>query len=74
MSFTHETMWLKDYYMSRINLEVRAMVEQEGVVRIRVGDQNSSHLYVASENDDSGLTPRRFHADIDDMHELRNPK
>ena len=37
--------------------------------------QNSSHLYVASENDESGLTPPRFQADVEaDMHELRNPK
>lgn len=61
MKFTNETVWLKDYYLSRVNLEVRAVAEQEGVVRIKVGDgTNSSHLYVASENDDSGLTPRRF--------------
>lgn len=68
-------MWLKDYYLSRINLEVRPATDQEGVVRIRVGDNNSSHLYVASEQDDSGLTPPRFQADVEaDMHELRNPK
>ncbi len=37
--------------------------------------QNSSHLYVASENDNSGFTPPRFEADVEaDMHELRNPK
>ncbi len=41
-------------------MEVRSATEQEGVVRIRVGDNNSSHLYVASEQDDSGLTPPRF--------------
>ena len=36
--------------------------------------QKSSHLGVASENDESGLTPPRFHADVEaDMHELRKP-
>ncbi len=76
MKFTDETLWLKDYYISRVNMEVRPTAEQEGFVRIKVGDgTNSSHLYVASENDDSGLTPRRFQADVEaDMHELRNPK
>lgn len=30
---------------------------------------------MASENDESGLTPPRFQADVEaDMHELRNPK
>lgn len=48
----------------------------EGIVRIKIGDvSNSSHLYVPSENDDSGMTPPRFQADVEaDMHELRNPR
>ena len=49
MSFSPETLWLRDYYTSRINLEIRSKENQEGVVRIKVGDNNISHLGLASE-------------------------
>ena len=75
MTFKPESIWLKDYYVSRVALEVKEGIN-EGIVRIKVNDTNSSHLYIASDQDDSGLTPPRFHADMDeDMHgELRNPR
>jgi hypothetical protein len=75
MTFRPESIWLKDYYISRVALEVKEGIN-EGIVRIKVNDTNSSHLYIASDQDDSGLTPPRFHADMDeDMHgELRNPR
>jgi hypothetical protein len=44
MHFTKESMWLKDYYLSRIQLEIRPMREQEGVLSIKAIDEQSSHL------------------------------
>lgn len=65
MSFGQENAWLKDFYLSKIQLKVRSVEEQEGIVRIRVGDGSSpSHLYVPMDtSDESGLMPRRFQAD-----------
>jgi hypothetical protein len=72
MKFTGENIWLKDYYTSRIQMKIKE--NQEGLVRLRVGDHNSSHLAIASEQDDSGLTPAKFQGDLEaDIHELRNP-
>jgi hypothetical protein len=47
----------------------------EGHVRLKmVFDNNSSHLCIATEQDDSGMTPPRFQADFDDSDALRNPQ
>jgi hypothetical protein len=48
----------------------------KGIVKVKFGDVNSSHLMMASDEKSlSGLTPPRFHADTDeDMHELRFKK
>lgn len=73
--FTNETLWLKDYYLSKIRGELRQPSECEGQVKLRVVlDSNSSHLLIASEQDESGMTPPRFQADFDDSDALRNPQ
>ena len=65
MSFSTENMWLKDYYLSKIRLAVRQPTDNEGGVRLRlILDNNSSHLYVASFQDESGMTPPRFQAEL----------
>lgn len=48
MTFRPESIWLKDYYISRVALEVKEGIN-EGIVRIKVNDTNSSHLYIASD-------------------------
>lgn len=54
-------MWLKDFYISKIRGEMRPSSETEGHVKLRmIFDNNSSHLYIATENDESGMTPPRF--------------
>ena len=73
--FTNESLWLKDYYLSKIRGELRQPSECEGQVKLRVVlDSNSSHLLIASEQDESGMTPPRFQADFDDSDALRNPQ
>lgn len=74
MSFTSENMWLKDYYISKIRSELRPIAETEGHVKLRmIFDNNSSHLCIATEHDESGMTPPRFQADFDDSDALRHP-
>ena len=74
MAFTTENLWLKDYYLSKVKGEIRQTSECEGHVRLRViFDNNSSHLCIATEQDESGMTPPRFQADFDDSDALRNP-
>lgn len=64
MTFSGESLWLKDYYFSRVHQNVRASTEQEGMVRRRTyNDANSSHLCLRSEPDESGTTPPRFLTD-----------
>jgi hypothetical protein len=60
--------------MSKIRSELRPATEAEGHVKLRVAlDSNSSHLIIASEHDESGMTPPRFQTDFDDSDALRNP-
>jgi len=50
MQFSQETLWLKDYYLSRIKSEIRQPSEAEGTVKLRVIlDSNTSHLYLAAD-------------------------
>lgn len=59
MTFSSENLWLKDYYISRVQQSVRLANEQEGLVRRRTyNDASSSHLCLRS--DESGTTPPRF--------------
>jgi hypothetical protein len=61
ISYSAENLWLKDYYISKIRGELRPSTEVEGHVKLRVVlDSNSSHLIIASEHDESGMTPPRF--------------
>ena len=39
-----------------------------------MGDNNISHLGLASDQDDSGMTPRKFQGDLEADLELRNPQ
>lgn len=75
IGFTSENIWLKDYYLSKIRGELRPATESEGHVKLRVvlDSNNSSHLIIASEQDESGMTPPRFQTDFDDSDALRNP-
>lgn len=74
MIYSPENLWLKDYYISKIRGELRPSTEVEGHVKLRVVlDSNSSHLIIASEHDESGMTPPRFKEDFDDSDALRNP-
>ena len=77
MTFAPETLWLKDYYLSRIRNEVRASAELEGIVRRRkVNDEQSSHLCLPSDPDESGMTPPRFQTEVlndEDVHLRRVP-
>lgn len=78
MSFSLENLWLKDYYLSRIRNEVRASAEQEGIVRRRkVSEEQSSHLCLPSDPDESGMTPPRFQSEVlndEDVHLRRVPE
>lgn len=71
MVFATEDAWLRDYYLQRVGSEEA----QEALVKLKISDVNSSHLYQASDHDESGLATVQFQADMDeDMHgELRNP-
>ena len=61
MNFSPENLWLKDYYLSRIRNEIRASPENEGILRRRkVDGEQSSHLCIPSDHDESGMTPPRF--------------
>lgn len=61
LNFSNENLWMKDYYLSKIRSEIRLPQETEGHVKLRVVlDSSSSHLIVASEQDESGMTPPRF--------------
>ena len=63
---------MKDYYLSRIRNEVRASVENEGIVRRRkVNEEQSSHLCLPSDPDESGMTPPRFQTEADEDVHLR---
>lgn len=74
INYTAENLWLKDYYISKIRGELRSASEVEGHVKLLVVlDSNSSHLIIATEHDESGMTPPRFQADFDDSDALRNP-
>jgi hypothetical protein len=70
MQFTKETLWLKDFYLSKIHMEIRR--DQEGLIRVGLREDHSSHLYLPSHHNESGITPKKFCAD--DQEELRNPK
>jgi hypothetical protein len=67
MHFTPKTLWLKDYYSSRIKSEIRQASENEGIICKRaINDSNSSHLYYQTEHDESGITPPRFLVEHED--------
>ena len=72
MSFTPENIWLKDFYLSKIRVEVRQSVEHEGFMKRKtLADSNhSSHLYMRSDNDESGTTPRRFLSEALDNEDM----
>lgn len=69
LSFGAESLWLKDFYLSKIRSEVRQSAEHEGMVRRRTYNDNtsSSHLCLRSDHDESGATPPRFAIDNEDM-------
>lgn len=63
MSFTPENIWLKDFYLSKIRVEIRQSIEHEGFMKRKTQTDinQSSHLYMRSDdNDESGTTPPRF--------------
>lgn len=43
MKFENNDLWLKDFYLARIMLEVK-QEENEGLIRVKISDANSSHL------------------------------
>lgn len=61
LSFAPENIWLKDYFLSRIRSEVLQSSEHEGIIKRKTcSDSQSSHLYLRTDQDESGTTPPRF--------------
>ena len=78
MSFTNENLWLKDFYNSQISHRTRNFAECEAMVKLSMfPDQNSSHLMLASDQDESGMIAPRFSTQFeagDSRDTLRVPK
>lgn len=57
LKFTAENLWLKDYYISRVEQNLRTVVEIEGYMSVK-----SLHNTSLNNNlgDESGLSPARF--------------
>lgn len=74
LKFTPENLWLKDYYISRIDQILRPASDIEGYMVIKNANTTSIHNNMG---DESGLSPSRFQPDLeneDPNDTLRNPR
>jgi hypothetical protein len=73
LKFNEQNLWLKDYYVSRINQCLVKDRECEGLIVMKPGNQSS----LCGNMDESGISPSRFHSMnyLDDSSEKlrRNP-
>lgn len=74
LKFTPENLWLKDYYISRVEQNVRSVNEIEGYMNVKSHHNTSLNNNLG---DESGLSPARFQPDLeneDPNEALRNPR
>ncbi len=72
LRFTQENLWLKDYYISRIQKRLRT--DSEGIIVMQMNAHNSTSVH--PHIDESGISPSRFQHDLeneDPNDTLRNP-
>jgi len=57
LKFKTEDLWLKDYYISRIEQNIRSASEAEGFMTVKSLNTTSIHNNIG---DDSSISPSRF--------------